>query len=327
MLNEACQNIFGSDYAALWILINWIFFFSNSAHCRLGEPYPFRGRQTLCKYYSNNEILNEQLLQIKSAHTVQEFEKLFDRQLRHNQGYVKSAKSIEPYYDIKDVLNPLKTFTSETCLCTKDPYRLNNNRVVNERQRTPSPAAGTTNAIKSLNCKSSIEEFVHLASDCYDKCINIYLDNLNDCNRRAEIIERQLSKSPSGYTGKRTLKSRKINDLSLANRINKLNINLDAYHRDVTLRSSDNFQSVRQSTSQPNHCRTQTMSCNDTNNNSTESTNQLKDPPKIILSDHSTAHQTIHAEKIKDYIESNSSTDKNCLTIPTDYYTSEARPP
>lgn len=155
---------------------------------RLGEPFPFRGRQTICKYYANNEILNEQLLEIKSATTVQELEKLFSDQLRHNQGYAKSAKSIEPYYDTKDVLNPLKPFASETCLCTKDLYRLNNNRVANERfLRSPSPATSTSSNKKGLKHTTAIDDFVHWASDCYDKCINIYLDNLDDCNRKTRF--------------------------------------------------------------------------------------------------------------------------------------------
>lgn len=302
-------------------------FLSSSVFCRLGEPIPFRGRQTLCKYYSNNEILNQELLQIKSAQTVLEFEQLFEQQLRHNQGYSKSAQSVEPYYDIKEVLNPLKPFASETCLCTKDLYRLSTNRLINERRRTPSPIATTSNAIKSLNCKSSIDEFVHLASDCYDKFINIYLDNLNDCNRRADIIERHTNKSPSGYVGKRSLKSKRINDLSLANRINKLNINLDTYHREVVSHSPDLFCGPGQSPLPTQHCFHQSMSCNDTNNNSTESTNQLKDPPKIVLSDHST-NQSLQGDNSKEYSDSNSGTDKNCLAIPVDnFYSSEARPP
>lgn len=255
---------------------------------------------------------------------MQEFEKLFNEQFRHSQEFPHSAKSfIEPYYDIKEVLNPLKPFESETCLCTRDLYRSNNNRLANERHRAPSPSAAA-NQTKRLNCKNSLDEFVHLASECYDKCINIYLDNLNDCNRRAELVERQSLKSPSGYTGKRSLKSRKINDLSLANRINKLNINLD---RDVASYSPENFCTARQSSSSPQNCSYQTMSCNETNNNSTESTNQLKDPPKIVLSDHST-NQAKQADNSKDFSDSDSAIDRNCLTIPLEnYYTGEARPP
>lgn len=292
---------------------------------RLGEPFPFRGRQTLCKYYENNEILNEQLREIKSAQTVKEFEKLFRVQSRHNQEYPKSAKSVEPYFDVKAVLAPLKSFTSETCLCTKDVYRLKGNRVGSEH-RSPTPVTPTfaLNTSKGLDDKaSSLDDFVHLASECYDKCINAYLSNLDDCNRRADIIERQSIRSSTGFSGRRTLKAKKINDLSLANRINKLCINLEAYHRDIV----DPFQSTRQSTSSIHNCSHQTMSCNDTNNNNTESTNQLKDPPKIILSDHST-NQTLQADKSRDFSDNGSAVDKNCLSIPIEnYYTSEARPP
>lgn len=287
---------------------------------RFGEPIPFRGRQTLCKYYDDNAIINEQLLQIKSAQTVKDLEKLFQYQLRHNQGYPKGATSVEPYYDTKEILNPLKSFSSETCLCTRDPYRLNNNRTPTER--TQSPVSRTSNAIKSLNCKNSLDIFIHLASDCYDKCINNYLVNLDDCNRKADIIERQSTKSPSGFTGKRSLKARKINDLTLANRINKLSINLDSF----VSHSSHHFHG-RQSPSFPPSCSHQTMSCNDTNNNNTDSTSQLKDPPKIILSDHST-NQSILQGDGKHFSDSNSASDNNSLTIPIEnYYSSEARPP
>lgn len=295
---------------------------------RLGEPFPYRGRQTLCKYYDGNEILNEQLLQIKSAQTVSDFERLFSNQLRHNQDSCDRAKSIEPYYDVKEVLHPLKPFASESCLCTNNLYRFNANRLANERQRSPSPAS-TSNAIKRSKYKNSIDEFVNLASECYDKCINIYLNNLDDCNRRAEIVGRHSIKSPSGYTGKRSLKSRKINDFLLANQINKLNINLDTYHRSPPpVISPENFFITRQSTLSLLPSSQQTMSCNDANNNSNESTSQLKDPPKIILSDHST-NQPIQEVSNKEFIDRRDSvTDKNCLAIPIEnYYSSEARPP
>lgn len=310
------------------MLISFFFLFSIF---RLGEPFPFRGRQTLCKYYDNNQILNEQLLHIKSAQTVREFEKLFNDHLRHNRNFAKSAKSyIEPYYDTKAVLHQSKPFVSETCLCTRDPYRLNINRLANEQQRTPSPAVSTSNTIKSLNGRSTLDEFVHIASECYDKCINIYLDNLNDCNRRAEIIERQSIKPSTGYAARRSLKAKKISEYSLANQINKLCINLDTHHCDVVevSRKPEPNCIDRQSHSSTPICSHQTMSCNDTNNNSTDSTNQLKDPPKIVLSDHST-NQTIQGDKVKEFrSDSTGSADKNCLAIPIENcYSGEARPP
>lgn len=281
----------------------------------------------MCKYYDHNEILNDQLLEIKSAQTASQFEKLFHHQLRHQQGYPKSAKSIEPYFDVKEILNPLKLFASEACLCTKELYRLNDSRLVNERQRAPSPSL-VTNAIKGLSGnEKSINDFVSLASECYEKCINIYLDNLNDCNQRAETLVRQSLKSPSGYSGKRSLKSHKINDLALESQIKKLSISLDTTRCDI-VSQTDTFYSARQSTFSPQNCSQQTMSCNDTNNNSTESTNQLKDPPKIILSDHSTNQIPIQGDKNKDCSDNNSAVDKNSLHVPIEnYYSNEARPP
>ena len=261
---------------------------------------------------------------------MKEFEKLFSLQLRHPENF-RSAKSIQPYYDTKEVLNLLKPFASETCLCTRDHYRLNINRLGNaERQEgSPSPAA-SLNAIKGLNFKSSVDDFVHLASECYDKCINVFLNNLNDCNRRAEIIERQSLKLPTVYSGRSSLRSKKINDLHLANRINQLNINLDACQRPSPSCSPENFFSARQSTLSLPACSKQTMNCSDANNNSTESTNQLKDPPKIILSDHSTNQTTLQGDIKTEFSDSkrNSVDDKNSLTIPIEnFYSSEARPP
>ena len=294
---------------------------------RLGEPFPFRGRQTLCKYYDHNEILNDQLLQIKSAQTAKEFEKLLHQQLRHHQGYPKGTKSVEPYFDIDEVLNPLQKFASEACLCTKEFYRFNDSRLTNERQKAASPVV-VTNSIKTLSGnEKSINDFVSLASECYDTCINIYLANLNDCNQHAEHLLRQSLKSTSGYTGKRTLKSNKFNEFKLTSQIQKLSISLNTLHCDV-VSQSDTFFSTRQSNLSPKHCSHQTMSCNDTNNNSTESTNQLKDPPKIILSDCSTNQIQIQGDKNKDYSDNNSAIDKNSLTVPIENYcSSEARPP
>lgn len=268
-------------------------------------------------------MLSEQLREIKSAQSVLEFERLFSEQLRHPS----SAKSIQPYYDAKEVLNPLKPFASETCLCTKDLYRLT--RLVSEGKRSPSPTS-IFNASRSL-CKPSIDAFVDLAADCYDKCIHVYLDNLSECNRRAEIVERQSVTSPAGYSGRRSLKSRKINEQLLVNQISKLSINLESHHLQPTATSfsADHFFSTRQSTLSLPQCSPQTMSSNDANNNSTESTNNLKDPPKIVLSDHST-NQSIQGDNSKDTYSDrrNSADDKNSLTIPIEnYYSSEARPP
>lgn len=256
-------------------------------------------------------------MKIKSAHTIQEFERLFREQQRYNQGFSKSAEYVEPYYDLEEVLSHSKPLENDTCLCTKNIYQL-----LDEPHRKPSPTA-----IKSSTSKRSVDEFVNLATECYDKCINIYLENLDDCNRKADIIERQSLHSQSGFSGKRSLKPREINDLSLTRQINKLSINIDNYcHSKVY--SPDLLQSAGQSALLHPNRRQQAMSCNDTNNNCTESTHQLKDPPEIIFSDYST-NQSIQGEHTsKDYIDSNSATDKNCLTIPSEnIYSSEARPP
>jgi hypothetical protein len=70
------------------------------------------------------------------------------------------------------------------------------------------------------------------------------------------------------------------------------------------------------------------MSCNDTNNNHNDSTNQVKDPPKIILSDHSTNQNILQGENfIKNFSDNDTVNDKNCLNVPIESFSSEARPP
>lgn len=71
------------------------------------------------------------------------------------------------------------------------------------------------------------------------------------------------------------------------------------------------------------------MSCNENNNNHNESTNKLKDLPKIICSDHSTNQIKIQGERIKKFSDKEKVIDdKNCLAVPMgNFYSSEARPP
>jgi hypothetical protein len=70
------------------------------------------------------------------------------------------------------------------------------------------------------------------------------------------------------------------------------------------------------------------MSCNDTNNNQDVSTNQLKDPPKIILSDHSTNSNILQGDRTKSFSDKEKVIDKHCLTVPANgTFSGEARPP
>lgn len=71
------------------------------------------------------------------------------------------------------------------------------------------------------------------------------------------------------------------------------------------------------------------MSCNDTNNNHNECTNKLKDPPKIILSDHSTNQNILQGEKFQRSFSDNTAVkSENCLKVPIERsFSSEARPP
>lgn len=290
----------------------------NFSFFRLGEPLQTRGRQTICKFYKSNELLNDQLIRIKSAVTPKDIERIFSEQLRHNQFYPKNTeKSIEPYYDAPAILEPLKTFASESCLCAKEFYRLDFNL---QPLHDISRLRVQSNTIKNLEVDDKgLEDFYRLANECYETCIQHYLNDLNDCNRKAEIIARQSVKRPATSCGilKRTLKpDNKVSD-ELSDQLKKLSINLN---RHCGLQSTTNISS------------SQAMSCNDTNNNSTDSTN-LKEPPKIILSDFSSKQQQEHASQAletKSESEKNFDSDtsgKSCLTIPLTNYCSEARPP
>lgn len=299
------------------------------SHFRLGEQFPFRGRQTICKYYDSNEIINNQLIRIKSATTAVEFERIFNEQHRYKHGYSKSTKSIEPYYDIQTVLEPpLRAVASETCLCAKEFYRLD----YNLQQKRPAALVQqslSANAIKRLTVDDkSFNAFLRSASECYDTCIQHYLNDLNTCNQKAEFIARQSLKRPaSNYSfGIRSLKleSKFPDETSLTNQLRKLSLNLEkpAQVQNCARQSSTSHRSF------------QAMSCSDTNNNNnnTESTNApLKDPPKIICSDFSSATQQEIQKSVsdceKDFSSDKSGLDKNCLTIPHTNYCSEARPP
>lgn len=289
------------------IIIIWCLLISI---CRFGEPDPARGRQTLCKHYLDNELLNEQLQRIKSARTVDEFEKLLQEQLRCNQGFAKSAKSIEPYFDFEAILR------SKTCLISeKLQYRFDGNQLLNENRNTSAPE-------HKCHRLSRIENFAFAAAECYEKCIGVYLNDLSALDRRVER-ERQSILSHIDFSLPSRLRQ-VFDDSSLANRIDRIKI------------SFQSSSSTTVSTSRPSvvhhipRVSQQTMSSNDSNNNREESTNQVKDPPKIVLSDHSSNQNNIVQVGIaKNYRESEQVTDKNCyLSVPIRHcYSSEARPP
>jgi hypothetical protein len=207
----------------------------SSIFYRFDETYSNRGRRTLCNFYHHNEILSEQLLRIKSAQTVNEFEKLIQEQLRRNQDF-SIEKLIEPYSEFKEILK------NKTCLRTPDIYRSINKQLLSSREKStllPS-SLNTTAAHKQFNeiidvndnkserrRKDSINEFVYSATVCYENCINCYLNNLNTCNQRAEIAEQQSENSPSFQQRngrKLSLKVRQIDDSTLVNQINKISI-------------------------------------------------------------------------------------------------------
>ena len=311
--------------------------------CRLGDQLLFRGRQTLCKYYNNNEIINDRLIEIKSAVTIKDFEKILSYQLRSNQEHFRA---VEPYYDTSAILSPsLKPLANETCLCTKDYYRLNYDFEDKRKQECTSTLLNktTSNAIKTFTVtNNSIDNFTYLASECYKNCIQNYLNNLNDCNRKVEKSIKGQS-STEDHTAIQTNESKpslslehspfgsdKINEYVLSNNLNKLNINL---HTNCDITPTFNTRNQLKETGQSittihPTCRSQAMSCSDTNNNNSESTNHIKDPPKIIFSDFSTVKQPKQDKSDKDLSDNRSAIDnKNCLTIPIANYCSESRPP
>lgn len=279
--------------------------------CRFGKVDPARGRQTLCKFY-DNEILNEQLQRIKSAQTVDEFEKLLQEQLRRQQGFTKSAKSIQPYYDSDEILR------NKTCLseqCERQTYRFDGNQLLNENR----DASSSSSVPLAKPTSRSYDYFAYAAAECYEKCISVYLNDLSASDRRVER-ERQSILSHIDYSI--PLKLRQVfDDSSLANQVERIKISFESL-QPVQLRSP------RQSIHIP-RVRQQTMSSNESNNNRDESTTQVKDPPEIVLSDHST-NQNIKQDTTKSYSDSDQVIDKNnCyLSVPIGhFYSSEARPP
>lgn len=310
--------------------------------CRLGDQLSFRGRQTLCKYYNNNEIINDRLIEIKSAATIKDFEKILNNQFRSKQEHFKA---FEPYYDTSAILaSTFKPLVNETCLCTNDNYRLNYDFEEKRKQQCTPPLLNktTSNAIKTFTVtNNSIDNFICLASECYNNCIQNYLNNLNDCNKKVEkSIKRQSStedhtaietneSKPSLSLEHSSFGSDKINENILTNHLNKLKINLHT-NCDVTptFETRNHSKSTGQSFTIHPKCTSQAMSCSDSNNNNSESTNHIKDPPKIIFSDFSTVKQPKQDKSDKDLSDNRSAIDnKNCLTIPIASYCSESRPP
>jgi hypothetical protein len=272
-------------------------------------------------------------MKIKSAETAHDFEKVINYHIRNRQ---QVGKCIEPYHDTSSILAPpLRPLVKETCLCTQDYYRLN--YILEEKRSqqcniSPLSSKASSNAIiKTFSVTStSIDNFICLASECYINCIQNYLNNLNDCNRRVE--KRQ---SPADQIAIDTIESEpsllsKADENTLTNHLNKLNINLhtscdDSSDSSITILTK---KQTGQSITIHSTCRSQqAMSCSDTNNNNTESTNHTRDPPKIIFSDFSTANQPTQDKSDKDLSDNRSAIAKNCLTIPNSHYCSEARPP
>jgi hypothetical protein len=282
------------------------------------------------------------LIEIKSAVTIKDFEKILSSQLRSGREHFRA---VEPYYDTSAILtSSLKPLANETCLCTKDYYRLTNDFEEKKKQQCTSPLLNkaTSNAIKTFTVtNSSIDHFICLASECYNNCIQKYLNNLNDCNQKVEksfkgqsstedhrAIETNESK-PSLSLEHSSFGADKLNENLLSNHLNKLNINLHT-NCDVTptFDTRNYSKSTGQSIKIHPKCRSQAMSCSDTNNNNSESTNHIKDPPKIIFSDFSTVKQPKQDKSDKDLSDNRSAIDnKNCLTIPIANYCSESRPP
>jgi hypothetical protein len=185
----------------------------------------------LCTFTEQNEILNEQLLRIKSAQTVKEFEKLL---LRNHQEF-SLEKFIEPYYDFKDILK------DKTCLRTiaeeEEFYRSKSNQLLSDKFNTSLPltiiSSTTSSAVQNLHKefnefdlkvdrKDSINSFIRSATDCYENCINCYRNNLDTCNQRAEIAKHQ--QSDINILERLSLKVRRFDDSTLANQINKISI-------------------------------------------------------------------------------------------------------
>lgn len=306
--------------------------------CRLGEQLLNHENKTVCKYHSHNEIINDKLFGIK---TVQDFERILNSRLRHR-------RDIEPFYGSSTIPTPsLRPLASETCLHTKDYYRLNciheDYYCYKQPYCRPTPLlsrATTSNAATKFKATdSSLEKFICLAAECYNRCIKYYLNNLNDCNRKVEKSSKRQSVTDQKASDKKEPNTEKppettpikeresVNEQPLVNQLNRLNINLHHTTSCDDTHINEKTKNTGQSTAIFTQCRSQAMSWSDSNDSSTESTNHMQDPPKIIFSDFSTAKQQTQDKSDKDLSDNRSAIERNCLSIPKTRYCSEARPP
>lgn len=195
--------------------------------CRFGkvEPTTPRGRRTLCNLIHDNEILNEQLQRIKSAQTVDDFEKLLQEQLRRNQHLPDSANlSVEPYADSDEILR------NRTCLSEQDKQsagtrRFDGNQLLNEQHRNTSSSTSTISR--------QFEYYAYAAAECYEKCISVYLNELSAFDRQ---VERERQSILSHIDHSIPLKLRQVfDDSSLANQIERIKISFETAQPTVEL--------------------------------------------------------------------------------------------
>jgi hypothetical protein len=303
---------------------------------RFGENFPFRGRQTLCKYY-NNEILNEKLLKIKSAESAKDLENLLEYyNSSGRKGRAQSAGVQGEYYDCKNILRKGLQGSSQSCLCQQlvNGYTYTNESIPLSEPTTHASENAIINIKKKID-ENSIDDFIRLASHCYNNYIQCHLNQLDWCNQKATFVREQQKEYKIKFPVKKRIPSARSRVSLAVNGYDDLLITSKIHTLDIKSAASDSIliRNRRQSLIKSE------ISCkimNDSDGLSEKSTNQLiicgKEPPKIILSDHSDSDQTSDTNNNnsdKSDTNTNSFTNpKKYLSVPvTNRFRSEARPP
>lgn len=152
--------------------------------CRLGENLPFRGRQVLCKYYKNNEILSEQLLRIKSAKTTKEIKELLvyhHKKVKRNNSSVPIGK----HYDCNKILEAKRGHV-KPCSC-----KLSNYGKISTDQSTTTNNANAIKTGKRKTSENTVDDFIRLASQCYKNYIQSHFNELNWCSKKVILVGEQ----------------------------------------------------------------------------------------------------------------------------------------
>lgn len=181
--------------------------FLSTVICRLGTNLPWKGRQTLCKHYQNQDIQSDTLLKICRATTPLDFRLLFSQVIDGSQRQRSDTKARHRPQ------KPLHTRTSLEVLSTQSLS------AIGQRQRTakitetlklhrsarvfsPSKSTRRHSQQAALNSVSG-DWHLQLASHCYESDIQWHVNHLADCLRQTK----EIGKQPKAINKAKTVRS------------------------------------------------------------------------------------------------------------------------